>query len=132
MFSKPWIFYFSSTNIFAFGNNYVEYTASTTLPVTFIDLSALVHTTTQDSDKSIIIHVYKNDILLRKELDYSLQQITNSAGGVVTRVLFVSDSVGQFTNTDALRVRVFDSIQNSFVPITPSAMNLASIKEPEI
>ena len=70
--------------------------------------------------------------MLRKELDYSLQQITNSAGGVVTRVLFVSDSVGQFTNTDALRVRVFESIQNSFVPITPSAMNLALIYEPEI
>ena len=128
---------FTETNAFAYGTNYKEQIVYPDFNVTYIDMTELVTSADTDSREKIV-YVYRTTIeeladskqhdLLLKDTDYTIETTFNDLGVLVTRLTF-TNTVERNTK---IEIRVFENIQNSFVPLTPSMVGMYSVYLPRV
>ena len=131
---------FTETNAFAYGTNYKEQIEYPDFNITYIDMTETA-TSTQLDAREKIVHVYlatpenradnKSPVLLLQDVDYVVENTFNSLGIAVTRITFRGSYVTVERNS-SIEIRVFENIQNSFVPLTPSMVGMHSVYIPRV
>jgi len=130
---------FNETKPFAYGINYTEETFYPEFNVTYLDLSNLI---TDDDLKyrNKIVHVYVTTYterqnngalkLLLRDWQYKINNTFDSLGNAVTRIEFQGEYSTVVRNSH-VEVRIFENIQNSFVPLTPAMAGMHSVFMPQ-
>ena len=128
---------FTETHPFAYGTNYKEQIVYPDFNITYIDIEETV-TSTNIDNREKIVYVYftkpadradgKEHTLLLKDIDYSIKVTLNEVGTSVTRITF-TDTIERDSSVE---IRVYENIQNSFVPLTPSMVGMHSVYLPRV
>ena len=131
---------FTETNAFAYGTNYKEQIEYPAFNITYIDLDEIV-TSAQMDNREKIVYVYfvtpedrsdgKSPVLLLRDIDYTIENTLNSLGVAVTRVTF-KGAFATVERNSMIEFRIFENIQNSFVPLTPSMVGMHSVYFPQV
>ncbi len=131
---------FTETNAFAYGTNYKEQIEYPSFNITYVDMEETV-TIAQLDAREKIVYVYfaspvnradnKAPILLLRDVDYIIEDTFDSIGNAVTRIVFKGNYATVERNS-SIEIRVFENIQNSFVPLTPSMVGMHSVYFPRV
>ena len=129
---------FTETHAFAYGTNYKEQIVYPEFNITYIDIEGGLVTDAQLDNREKIVYVYltkpedrtdgKAPVLLLKDIEYTIDVTINEFGASVTRITF-KDTV---LRSSAVEIRIFEDIQNSFVPLTPSMVGMHSVYLPHV
>lgn len=121
---------YQDTNVLAFGKNYTTTDVTALFNSDYIDLTTQI--TPALTDRSKIVYVYRKKwastdyVLLRNVSDYLFSSTTTSTGSIVTRITFTDP----LQKDDLIQIRVFENIQNSFIPPTPSSLGMYQVYPP--
>ena len=107
---------------------------------TYVDMEETV-TIAQLDAREKIVYVYfaspvnradsKAPILLLRDVDYIIEDTFDSIGNAVTRIVF-KGNYATIERNSSIEIRIFENIQNSFVPLTPSMVGMHSVYFPRV
>ena len=127
---------FNDTKALGYSTNYVETVYYPEYDVGYIDLDFLL-VTTEIINKEKIFYIYrttpaereagKYHTLLIKNVDYTFETHIDNVGNQVTRVVFIQPLL----RNEKIEIRIFENIQNAFVPATPSMLGMYSVWVPK-
>jgi len=128
---------FTETHAFAYGINYKEQIVYPDFNITYVDMDETV-TSAHIDNREKIVHIYftkaedradgNPPILLLKDIDYTIKVTVNEFGNSVTRITFTNT----IDRASSVEIRVFENIQNSFIPLTPSMVGMHSVYLPRV
>ncbi len=118
------------------GNSYTAIEHHPSYPTTYFMLDELLSDVDIENRKRVVYIYYtsphaiatgSDKTLLINDIDYKFVQVEDEIGNIVTKV--------EFTNTldrnSKLEIRLFDDIQNAFIPLTPSMVGSHSVYVPK-
>ena len=127
---------FNDTKAVGYSTNYVETVYYPDYDVGYINLNILL-SVTEIVNKEKILYIYrttpaereagKYHTLLTKNVDYTFETHIDEVGNQVTRVIFIQPLL----RNEKIEVRIFENIQNAFVPATPSMLGMYSVWVPK-